>query len=200
MSKAEFLDALSVKLSGLPENEKLERLSFYSEMIDDRIEDGMQEADAVAAIGSADEIADQIITDIPLARLVWEKVSSKKKRKTWQTVLLAVGAVVWIPLLIAVIAVILSLYIALWAVVISLYAVFLALVAAGACSVPWAIVLLVRGNPAGAAFAFGAGVFCAGLAILMFFVCRAVTKGVWKLSKKISGKIKSLFVRKGDRS
>lgn len=200
MNKTEFLDALDEKLSGFPQDEVQERISFYCEMIDDRVEDGMSEADAVAQIGTVDEIVDQIMSDIPLSKLVREKVSSKKKRKTWQTVLLAVGAVVWVPLLIAAAAVIFSLYIALWAVAVSLYAVFLALAAAGVCGIPGAVVLLVRGNIAGAALTFGAGIICAGLAILMFFVCVLVTRGVVKLTGKMLKKTKSLFVRKGDRS
>ena len=40
MRKLEFLAALNVKLSGLPKEEVKERTNFYSEMIDDRIEDG----------------------------------------------------------------------------------------------------------------------------------------------------------------
>jgi len=196
MNRAEFLYALREKLSGLPSEELEERLSFYAEAIDDRMEDGYLEDAAVAEIGTPEEIAAQIISEIPLSRLVREKVGAKKQRRTWQTVLLAVGAVVWVPLLIAFLAVIFSLYIALWAVVISLYAVCLALAAAGVCALPGAVLLAVRGNlPAAAAF-FGTCIFCAGLAILMFFLCRAVTKGVIKLTGNMIRKIKALLFRK----
>jgi uncharacterized membrane protein len=101
MNRAEFLYALREKLSGLPLDEIEERLSFYEEAIDDRMEDGYSEEDAVAGIGTPEEIAEQVISEIPLSRLVREKVGVKKQRRTWQTVLLAVGAVVWVPLLIA---------------------------------------------------------------------------------------------------
>lgn len=196
MNRAEFLYALREKLVGLPSEELEERLSFYAEAIADRMEDGFTEEAAVAEIGTPEEIAEQIISEIPLSRLVREKVGAKKQRRTWQTVLLAVGAVVWVPLLIAFLAVIFSLYIALWAVVISLYAVCLALAAAGVCALPGAVLLAVRGNlPAAAAF-LGAGIFCAGLAILMFFLCRAVTKGVIKLTGNMMRKIKALLFRK----
>ena len=200
MNRAEFLNALREKLSGLPSEEICERLSFYAEAIDDRMEDGYSEEAAVAEIGTPEEIAVQIISEIPLSRLVREKAGAKKQRRIWQTVLLAVGAVVWVPLLIAFLAVIFSLYIALWAVVISFYAVCLALAAAGVCALPGAVLLAVRGNiPAAAAF-LGAGIFCAGLAILMFFLCRLITRGAIKLTRNIIQKIKAFLLRKKENS
>ena len=48
MNKQEFLDALRERLSGLPSREVEDRLGFYGEIIDDRIEEGISEHDAVA--------------------------------------------------------------------------------------------------------------------------------------------------------
>jgi hypothetical protein len=42
----------------------------------------------------------------------------------------------------------------------------------------------------------GAGFVLAGLAIFLFFGCRAATKGAWLLTKKISRGVKRLFLRK----
>ena len=47
MKKKEFLDALSRGLSPLPKRERDERVNFYREMIDDRIEEGIPEEEAV---------------------------------------------------------------------------------------------------------------------------------------------------------
>ena len=41
MTKNEFLEQLRRGLSGLPMEDIDERLNFYSEMIDDRIEEGL---------------------------------------------------------------------------------------------------------------------------------------------------------------
>ena len=38
MNKQEFIDALRAALSGLPADDVEDRLSYYGEMIDDRIE------------------------------------------------------------------------------------------------------------------------------------------------------------------
>ena len=50
-----------------------ERLEFYSEMIDDRIEEGKSEFEAVREIGDVDEVVSQIASETPLYRLVKEK-------------------------------------------------------------------------------------------------------------------------------
>ena len=43
MTKKEFLSGLRKKLSGLPQEDSEERLNFYSEIIDDRVEEGLSE-------------------------------------------------------------------------------------------------------------------------------------------------------------
>ena len=50
MRKQEFLSALKRSMKGLPKSEIDERISFYSEMIDDRVEEGFSEEEAVAMI------------------------------------------------------------------------------------------------------------------------------------------------------
>mgnify|MGYP003303956627 CR=1 FL=1 len=74
MNKEQFLIELASALAGLPEDDIEKSLEFYSEMIDDRIEEGLTEEEAVAEIGSIDEIRAQIIKDIPLPKIIKEKV------------------------------------------------------------------------------------------------------------------------------
>ena len=56
MNKEEFLNALRSALAGLPQEDIEERLAFYSESIDDRVEDGLTEEEAVEAIGTVAEV------------------------------------------------------------------------------------------------------------------------------------------------
>ena len=56
MEKKAFMQALRRGLARLPEEERLRALAFYEEAIDDRMEDGMTEAEAVAAMGSPEDI------------------------------------------------------------------------------------------------------------------------------------------------
>lgn len=59
MNKQEFLAELQKGLSGLPQEDRDERLTFYGEMLDDRMEEGLSEEEAVAAVGSVEEIVRQ---------------------------------------------------------------------------------------------------------------------------------------------
>ena len=111
MNKQEFLAQLRKGLSGLPKDDIDERLTFYSEMIDDRMEDGIPEETAVREIGTVDVLVSQIIADIPLGKLVKEKITPKEKLKAWEIVLLVLGSPIWLSLLIVAFNVIFSLYI-----------------------------------------------------------------------------------------
>ena len=64
MTKSDFLDLLREKISRLPEWEAAKTVVYYSEMIDDRIEDGMSEEEAVAALGSIDGIVSEVCAGI----------------------------------------------------------------------------------------------------------------------------------------
>ena len=196
MNKEEFLSELRTKLSGLPQEDIEERISFYSEMIDDRMEDGISEEEAVEGIGTVDQIYEQIMSDMPLVKLVKEKVKPKRKLKAWEIVLLTLGSPVWIPLVIAAIAIVFSVYVVIWSVVVSVYAVNLSFAAEAVAGLTCIFICLKTGNVPGAVFSLGAGFICAGLAIVMFFVCVAITKGVIKLTGKMLTGMKTAFVGK----
>ena len=51
MKKEAFLRALEKRLEGMSAEERARALEFCAESIDDRVEDGMDEEDAVAALG-----------------------------------------------------------------------------------------------------------------------------------------------------
>ena len=61
MDKKAFLDELREKLSGLPEEDIEERVAFYREMIDDRIEDGVPEEEAVEGVGTVDSVVELVL-------------------------------------------------------------------------------------------------------------------------------------------
>jgi uncharacterized membrane protein len=118
MTKKEFLSRLRRRLRRLPTAELRERIGFYSEIIDDKIEEGLSEAEAVAEAGNIDEIADQISEDIADAS---DGGKQRREVSAWQIVLLIVGSPVWLPILISVFVVIWSVVLAIWAVEIPLY-------------------------------------------------------------------------------
>ena len=197
MNKQEFLARLRKRLSGLPQNDIDERLAFYSEMIADRMEEGLLEEEAVAEIVSADEIAALAAADIPTDKNEKENSKGQRRLSAAETVLLALGSPLWLSLLIAGFAVILALFISGWAVVISVWAVFASLaVSAFACLAASAVVFL--SDALGAAALFAAGLVCAGFGIFIFYGAKAAAKGLMLCTKKSALWIKNHFVRKGN--
>ena len=196
MDKIEFLLSLEKALSGLPREELNEHIDFYNEIIEDKIEEGLSEEEAVSEIGPVEEIVSQVISETSLTKLVKGKIKPKRKLKAWEIILLALASPAWLSLLIAAFAVILSVYITVWAVVISLWAVFVSLIGCAFGCVASGVVFACNGNiPTGIA-AIGTAFVCAGLSIFMFFVCRIATKGVGLLTKKTIIGIKNCFIKK----
>ena len=198
MKKDEFLIKLTAGLSNLPQSEVEGRILFYSEMLDDKMEEGMTEEDAVASLGTIESIIDQIIADIPLSALIKNRIKRKsdKKLPTWAIVLLAVGSPIWFALIVAAFAVAISLYAVIWAVAVSLWTLPVAFSAGAILGVFIFFYSICIGKFATAFMLLGAGIVCVGLAILSFYACIYITKcGTW-LTKKISLGIKKCFTKK----
>ena len=196
MDKKEFLSALEARLADLPDADRQSSLDFYAEMLDDLTESGMTEADAVASLGSVDAIAQEILMDTPLPKLIKAKMKPKRRMRAWEIVLIAVGSPVWFPILIALFAVALSLYITLWTAVLSLYAADLAFAISAPAGIMAAISLFVSGKPAAALLFLGAGLVLAGLTVLWLLLCNLTAKGTWQLGKLTLRGIKACFIRK----
>ena len=165
-------------------------------MIDDRIEEGLSEEEAVGQIGPVGDVVSQIVADIPLTKLVREKIKPKRKMRAWEIILLVLGFPLWFPLLIAAAAVLLALYIVLWALVICLWAIEIAFWACAIAGIVMAVGCFVQGNYLTGVASLGAALILAAPAIFLFFACKAASKGAVKLAKKIAIGIKSLFIRK----
>ncbi|MBP3809760.1 MAG: DUF1700 domain-containing protein [Clostridiales bacterium] len=196
MNKAEFLNELRTKLNGLPQNDIEERVSFYTEMIDDRVEDGMSEEEAIEQIGPVDKVVETIVSEIPLSKIVKAKVKPQKKMPVWAIVLLVLGFPVWFPILISLVSVIFSVYLTLWIIVITLYAVDLSLAVASIASIASAFVAFIGGEPLVGLASIGSFMVCGALSVLMFFGCGYVVKGVVFVTRKMLLGIKSWFIGK----
>lgn len=184
MHKQEFLNALRIKFSDLPKQEVEERINFYSEMIDDQIEEGCTEQEAVSKIGSEDDISAQIVSDIPLTKTVKERILPKKHLKAWEIVLLALGSPIWISLAIAAVAIIFSLYITLWAVITSVWTVFISFTVCAIGGLIASAVFTVTGSKLTGLAMLSVVFAFIGLSIFLLFGCRAATKGALLITKK----------------
>lgn len=117
MRKADFLKKLKRRLWALQRKEKQSTLQYYKEVIEDRIENGMEEEAAVASLGSAEALAEKILSDAQ------EQGTVTSGKKILFLTLLILGSPLWLSLLLAAFSVVLSLYIVLWSLVFSFWAV-----------------------------------------------------------------------------
>ena len=203
MNKQEFLNALQDRLRTLQkrgilsEQEVAERLNFYGEMVDDRMDEGLSEEEAVAAIGSVEDIAAQLEEELSATKptrdgepardgsAAEKPTKTKRPLKAWEIVLLALGSPLWITLLAAAFVVLVAVYAVLWSLIAALWAVFAGLGAVSLGGVAGGIVLICVGNGLSALALMGAGLVCGGLAIFLFFGCLAATVGGARLSALI---------------
>ena len=194
MEKFEFLTQLRAKLRALPEEDAKSSVDYYAEMIDDRMEDGLSEEEAVAAIGSVDEIAKSILVTTPLAQPAKPSKKAGHRLRWWEVTLLVLGSPVWLSLLIAAAATVFSVWVSLWSIVISLYATAIALGASTLGCIAGCFFML--GKPGELLVAAGAALVCAGLAILFFMLSNLAAKGMEKLTKVIFKGIRRIFCGK----
>ena len=191
MTKIQFILALRDKISCLPDHDIEERLGFYSEMIEDRMEEGLLEEEAVAAIGDIDAIAEQILSEAApkeLSKIVTENKSTaddiqKKHLSPLAIALIILGFPLWFSLLAAAFSAVLALYIALWAVIISLWAILGSLIGCAIGGTVAGIVLFASGHSLTGAALLGCAAISAGLSILFFYLCKYATKGAVFLTK-----------------
>lgn len=214
MTKQEFLEQLQNGLGALTESDARERLNFYSEMIDDRIEEGLCEQEAVAQIGEVNEIIASILAEIPqrapeqMPIKVQEpeqqkqapEKKSKKGMEPWQIVMLILGAPLWVPLLIAAFSIVITLIAVLWSVVATLWgALFGALAGCGIGLTLFGLGCMIAGEWLVGAAVLGAGLTCAGLAVFAFIGCIYATKGAAWLTKMTFVGIAKLFRGRRDK-
>ena len=225
MTKQEFLTQLQNGLSVLTESDAQERLNFYSEMIDDRIEEGVSEEDAVAQIGDVNTIVRSVLAEIPqrasekqdttevqeapkvitrVEKPTHQAETPKKERKKgmepWQIVLLILGFPLWLPLLAVAFSLVITLIAVLWSVVATLWgALFGTLVGVGLGVTLFGICCIIAGKWLVGIACFGGGIACVGLAIFAFFGCIYATKGAAWLTKMTFVGIGRLFQGRRDK-
>lgn len=208
MTKEQFLHELQSRLSFLPSSEVAPFISYYREMIEDRMEEGMSERDAVAGLGDIGRIVEVIQYEMPVTSLVVSSVKEKtneakaKAESRWPAwgkglviALLILGSPIWLSLLAAGLAVFLGLLAVKLAIIVAVAAVVLAMAVASLAAVAGGCVLLFREPAAGVAL-IGAGLLGIGLTILAYLLAVIIIKGIIQLIKLLFRWVKGLFVKK----
>ncbi len=110
MNKNEFISTLKKRLDGVPIEDINKSVDYYSEMIEERREEGMSEEEAVEALGNIEDIISQILSEAflpkqaeekekPECELTGNKQSAKKITVIAAAVIMAAGLFCCIVLL-----------------------------------------------------------------------------------------------------
>lgn len=198
MNKAEFLAEIRRKIQGLPQSDIEKFLDYYAEMIDDYTEDGHTEEEAIRELGSVEQIVEQILKETPLPRLVQEKVRPTRALRAGEIILLLLGSPLWVPMVLAVLALFFGAYVLLWAAVAVLYAIDLSAFACGAAGVFSILPFALSGNLLQGIFLLGIGLIGIGVGLLFLFVCNKVAVLILRSSKWLLLRVKHAFIGKGE--
>lgn len=177
MNKEQFLAAVQARLAGLAKGDIDRFLDYCREMIDDRMEDGLSEEEAVAAMGSPEYVASQLLMDTP-PRKIAEAPKQRQGLKPWQVLLIVLGCPVWLPVLLGLAVAAISIVIGLFTALLGLYCSAVVLVVTGS-------VLLLFGGTAVAMpdllFVLAAGCLLIGIGLLMVLGCNWVVGWIVRL-------------------
>lgn len=199
MTRDEFLSTLKSAVSSMPYSEVEKALSYYSESIEDHMEDGMSEEEAVAHMGDMGSIIKSIEEDFSIGSLVKNKIiDSKNKSKNivlWM-ILLICGSPLWVPLTMGVVLTVLVLYFMIWAILASIYAAEAVLALSGVLGIVMGIIYCFIKAPVTGFMIIGVAIACIGIAIICFMPIGFISKKLLHLTVFSWRKIKGLFATK----
>lgn len=168
MSKEEFLGSLNRLLKSLGKSEREKSLSYYNEIIDDYMEDGYTEEQAVEQIGNPGLIAQEILEE----QQSQMKAPMSRGTKVLVAVLLVLGFPLWgSPMLagfcivLSAVLLVLSAYIVIWCIPLCTGAASVAGLILSVVSMGGAAVIVFQNSAAGV-IQLGVGMLSAGIFIL----------------------------------
>lgn len=164
----------------------------------DKQDEGVSEEEVIESLGTIDEIVNFTLSEIPVSKLVKEKLNLNRKLKTWEIVLLTTTSIIWVPLLFVFLVAIFLIYVCLWSGVIALGSASISCLASSLVSIP-GLIDIFTSNISSGIFLIAIGMMMLGCGILLGLVTIKFSKIMIIVCKKILLKIKTLFVRKGEK-
>lgn len=190
MTRTQFLDGLKQELHGLPQQEIEQTLHYYSEIIADRMEEGMTEEEAVAKMEPMHVIARRVAADFK------GTAAPRAKLSGFMIAMIILGFPLWFPLLVTGAALMVVMLTLAWVMVLVLWAVCLALFSGGMA----AIITLFTGGyhfgvpPVGQ---IGLGMAAVGLSIFLFYGAKGAIPLATGATLRLVSRIKKGFVKRG---
>jgi len=197
MTKQEFLQGLETRLQQENIANVDSVLDFYDEMISDRMEEGMSEEDAVAKNEDIESIVNSMNLEKSMPNLIKDTIAKKhdnakknNKSASW-TVLLVIGAPIWIPLALAYMAVVFSFILCIFSLLLAYFAIALSFSVSSILYFIGAFTVFI-GNVtfAGCVFMIGTSLLLGGISVFMWIGAKSVTREILDFTKTILRKAK----------
>ncbi len=199
MTKQQFMDLLQFRLQQMPAQELADILAFYEESIQDRMEEGLTEEEAVAQMGDFEELVANILTDLPMHTLLTNRIKEANNRtsnKALILVLLILGFPLWFPISLIFVCILLILLLTLWILLGSLYITLLGIAFAGVSGIIQGFFQFGMAGIAQGFACIGAGLACIGLALLLCIPLLWLSKQFIRFHTFIFKKIKQGLIGK----
>ncbi|NBJ65691.1 DUF1700 domain-containing protein [Adlercreutzia caecimuris] len=193
MNKQEYLAQLRAALACLPEGEIEESVAFYTEMIDDRVADGLTEEEATAQLDDPKAAARAIIADLPVVPRTVVRTKQRNRALYWTLVIL--GSPLWLTLLLAAGMLVLAGLLTIWCLILGLWLLAAGLLAGGPLGIGVCLWALAVGQPAYGVFELGSGLLCFGLGLFCLHGAVAASKTLMQVSRQWIAKAKAPFVK-----
>ena len=194
MNKKEYLDSIRSKLTGLPEKDINSAIEYYEEAIEDRIEDGLTEEQAIKAVGSPEEIAEKILMDSSIPKLISAKAKPQRTLKGWEIALIIVTAPFWIILLAFLLIMFLWVLAVLFCMIIAIICVIFGFIVGSLGGAVATIAQLFNGGGASSLAMLGMCIMGLGIGILLIIPVKAAVTGLWELISKFIKWVKKKII------
>ncbi len=190
MTKKEYLERLRRCLIDLPPEEVDVHLAYYSEMIDDRLEDALLEEEATAAMEEPEKAAEKILQELPLQRLV-RRHMERRKKWGWKEILLVILlAPLWLP----VFSVVLGMIGGLFGLLIGVIAM---IVGVGAVATAFLYTAITNTTtPTHLILSIGSAIMSVGVGLLLLALFFRFTNVLRDLFQRIVGWLKKYIIRR----
>lgn len=184
MVRKKFDKKLRKSLKGLSRQERQEVIDYYNEMIDDSIESGKTEEQAIEELGSPEDLAKKILSEnYPVEPISADKGGGKKKKsglKPLWIMLIIIGSPLWLCIAVVAFGVALVLLVCALVLAVSLIAFCGGSVGGGIAMAIYGLIMLFI------EFGYGLAFLGGGLCFFAFGALTAI--GLFKLCKRIFGK------------
>lgn len=166
MTKDEYLSELRAGLAAFSKDEVDRAVSFYEEMVDDRVEAGVSEEEAVGSLEPPAEAAARIISEMPAVPRAAARLRSPKTPRSWFVAFIVaavIGSPVWIPLTLGVIMAVIGCFIGLFGLLVAVWAIAASMLLGAPIGLLYLVAGVKAGSVAGALMGLGCGVAVAGV-------------------------------------